>query len=149
MIHVRAMFGTCLIVLIGLVPLSLCSPAPKYTTQDLQDFYNLTNKDYFLGQLPSDTSFEIVAGLSQNVEGLPPVEVVALSHCGFKTSLSGKNCYIKINPRFNSTISELKISELHEECHIKTWRLESNDHGFLWKSCMVSLADRGAMDDLW
>ena len=104
------------------------------------------NKDYFDNKLPYTT---FVYSDIINKDG---------SHDTMADVARGTSEYhVRIDRKFNPILKIADMSLLHELCHIK---LDANGeipltvsddegHGPKFQQCMVDLASRGAMHDLW
>lgn len=116
------------------------------TNSILWDEYAQYNKDYFGDTLPYAT-IEYANLLSDEGKHdmMAQVEHRASSY------------HISIDREFNPILKTADISLLHEMCHVK---LDASGevpltvksdvaHGEKFQNCMVSLASRGAMHDLW
>ena len=104
------------------------------------------NKDYFDNKLPY-TTFEYTDIIEKDG-----------SHESMADVVRGTSEYhVRVDKRFNPILKTADISLLHEMCHIKLDAngelplTVSNDesHGPKFQQCMVDLAVRGAMHDLW
>ncbi len=98
------------------------------TTQDLQEYYQDTNYAYFENQLPKDVTIDFLN-----------TDPKAMASTSFE---SGK-FRISFNRGYRTGNRYMKLSMLHEECHIKTWG-EFDQHGPEWRACMNYLDIQGA-----
>lgn len=62
----------------------------------------------------------------------------------------GVNCKMHFNLKYVSADRIAKITLKHEMCHVKTWMRDmdslgvQNDHGRVWRACMLQLDMQGA-----
>jgi hypothetical protein len=104
------------------------------------------NKDYFDNKLPY-TTFEYTDIIEKDG-----------SHESMADVVRGTSEYhVRVDKRFNPILKTADISLLHELCHIKLdtsgelpLTVSDDDaHGPKFQQCMVDLATRGALHDLW
>jgi hypothetical protein len=105
----------------------------------LQEAYAENNDDFFLGQLPKDARIEWTAGL-RNENGHRAMGLTIMNEQG--------QFIIKIDRESNAVMRVAKFTLIHEECHVKLWTKEFDDHGFKFQSCMLDIAARGGFHDL-
>jgi len=109
--------------------------------------YEAYNEMYFLGALPKGSNHVLISAeeISCGIE----------EKCYGQTSQISRHQYvIQISPIYNDTLAQEEETMLHEMCHIRVWESHpdldaKNAHGYEWQSCMVNLADHGAMADIW
>lgn len=108
--------------------------------------YEQYNKDYFGNTLPYVTiEYTDIRDENGKHDTMANVEHRASSY------------HIRIDRQFNPILKTADISLLHEICHIRLDArgevplTESDEvaHGPKFQACMVDLAQRGAMSDLW
>ena len=116
--------------------------APKtsdYTPHqsDLELAYKDFNQMYFRDRLPKDVVIDFAES-----------NMMATT-----AKMSDGRFHIAFNERYNQSIRQARETELHEMCHIATWRALSemtseeiltNQHGRRWRSCMLQLDMQGA-----
>jgi hypothetical protein len=110
------------------------------TNVNLQAYHESYNELYFAGQLPKNVSVEW-----GNLE--------YLNDMGLTTQRRDGSFSIVIDRATNQTDKQALMTLLHEECHVELDYLERADgldvHGPAFQSCMLRLASKGAMKDLW
>jgi hypothetical protein len=109
--------------------------------EDTRQFYASTNHEYFHGSLPKDTDIEFGNNDFIALDG-------TLRHALGNTNKTGNHFTITIDRKWAPADVTLQETMLHEECHVATWKLEKDDHGKKWQSCMHDLYIQGAFDDL-
>jgi hypothetical protein len=104
--------------------------------EDLAAWYAGYNEVYFLNQLPHDVDIQWADLTDQKDMGLSDIP-------------EHGRAWMRLDRASNPVPRQAKMTELHEMCHFKVGNREFNPHGPLWRDCMVGLANKGAMDDLW
>lgn len=94
-------------------------------------WYGAFNETYFNNRLPDDTEFSF--------DGTQDMART--------TKLSDGRFKIQFNLYYLRAGQYLRLTELHEMCHIDTWD-EKPDHGKRWGACMQRLNSMGAFKDL-
>jgi len=100
--------------------------------EQLRQWYDQNNEQYFLGMLPKDTVIDY---------SLHDDEFM-----GATTKIEGK-FHISLNRKYNLAVNVAKVTLYHEECHVSTWG-EIEQHGLRWKSCMHRIENEGAFEGL-
>jgi hypothetical protein len=130
-----------------------CRPAPKLehyvavpapTSGDglpdaafFQKTYAIYNDAYFQNRLPKIIVIDLLE---------PNDKFMASTMCDD----IGVNCKMHFNLKYVSADRIAKITLKHEMCHVKTWMRDmdflgvQNDHGPIWRSCMLQLDMQGA-----
>lgn len=111
---------------------------------DPTGLYEGYNELYFMDSLPKDvlvTLDEIPSDKDEKVYG----ESYQIGRHQYMMVISSKN---------NDTLEGEEETVLHESCHLWVWEhhpdLDPKEaHGEIWQSCMLNLAEQGAMKDLW
>jgi hypothetical protein len=102
-----------------------------------QKAYAIYNDAYFDNKLPKAITIDL---LETNDE------YMASTMCDD----TGTVCTIHFNLKYVSAERVAKITMKHEMCHVKTWMKDmdslgvQNDHGKIWRSCMLQLDMQGA-----
>jgi hypothetical protein len=116
---------------------------PMYTAQDMAAFYASMNEEFFMDQLPKN----VVLQFSREIKDPDGSDDIANTFC-----LEG-HCTISVNPDYNISFNQGKMSITHEMCHVKlnmSGHIEdSNQHGPLFQECMIGIAARGGMRESW
>lgn len=102
----------------------------------LQQFYADSNEDDFLGQLPKNTHVNFG-------------DLSVINDMGMTYKRDDGSFQIVIDRKSNPVLRQAEMTELHEECHIATWKEEFDAHGIKFQQCMVDKAVHGAFHDLW
>jgi hypothetical protein len=106
------------------------------TDKQLKLWFDDLNHDYFLGQLPKDV--EVKWG-----------DLSAQNYMGLTQFFSNGEFIITVDRATHPTLSETKMTLMHEACHIKTWYVPELSHGPKFQNCMVNLATHGAFEGVW
>ena len=106
------------------------------TDKQLKLWFDDLNHDYFLGQLPKDV--EVKWG-----------DLSAQNYMGLTQFFSNGEFIITVDRATHPTLSETKMTLMHEACHVKTWYVPELSHGPKFQNCMVNLATHGAFEGVW
>lgn len=110
------------------------------TNVNLQAYHENYNDLYFAGQLPKNVTIEWG-------------NLGYLNDMGLTTQRRDGSFLIVIDRGTNQTDKQALMTLLHEECHVELDYLERADsldvHGPAFQGCMLRLAQKGAMKDLW
>lgn len=105
----------------------------------LQEWYDGYNEAYFLNALPRATA----------VFGDPGTGSMGVTFQG-EDEKGHVGIYIVVSQFWNPSPKEVRITLLHEMCHVELIHAPLfDDHGAEWEACMHRLADKGAFDGLW
>ncbi len=112
---------------------------------DLQAWYNGYNQKYFQHELPEAGSFsppDVIIDFRLNDPDKMGVTVFG--------SVDGY-IHMSFNPAFIKSTKTLRLTMLHEMCHIEGFveDVHELDHGPKWQGCMHRLANQGAFEELW
>ena len=117
-------------------------PAPSGGRVDaayMQKLYETYNEGYFHNRLPRVIAINMF-------ESNP--DFMASTMCD-----EDMNCVIQFNDTFVVSARTAQLTLLHEMCHVKMWKTDrvtfggvtiQNDHGRVWRSCMLQLDAEGA-----
>jgi hypothetical protein len=126
-----------LIKRILLILLLTALPITAQQDRHLDEWYASFNHSYFQDELPANTVI---------TRNLTDDRFMAI------TEYENGRYHIGINPKYNISSKSERINLLHEMCHIRGF-IEHDDefdqHGLKWQTCMHSLADQKAFEDLW
>lgn len=108
---------------------------PAVSITGLTLSYAGANDEYFGGKLPKNVTITLDE-----------------TNSGFMASTmvhSDGTFWIQFNPKYTAAERVANITLLHEMCHIKVWPqthddMFADDHGPLWRGCMLSLDAQGA-----
>ena len=109
----------------------------------LQRTYTAYNEQYFGDKLPKVD--DVAISLDLHDDGF-----VATTDKG----LDGEHFRIRFNMKYAAAEKFAQATLLHEMCHMKTWDKDRDfmgaweEHGKLWRSCMLTLDSEGAFRDL-
>jgi predicted SprT family Zn-dependent metalloprotease len=109
--------------------LSPCS-AVSLSTRELQTTYSEFNTMYFSDSLPANTAIDY---------GEYNIEYAATT-----TVLPDGRFHIAMNEKYVGAARFARVTILHEQCHVKTWNTEREEHGKRWRACMLQLDMQGA-----
>jgi hypothetical protein len=102
-----------------------------------QSAYAVYNDAYFQNKLPKVITIDLLE---------PNNEFMASTMC----DVAGTVCTIHFNMKYVSADRVAKLTLKHEMCHVKTWMKDmdslgvQNDHGRVWRACMLQLDMQGA-----
>jgi hypothetical protein len=105
-------------------------PTAALSVSQLQATYDSFNEEYFNNSLPKNT---VVDYGEYDDDFMGTTQVIA-----------GNRFHIALNESYTSGARNARLTLLHEQCHIKTWQQEIDEHGKRWRSCMLSLDAAGA-----
>ena len=106
------------------------SPTAALSVAQLQTTYDAFNEEYFANSLPKNT---VVDYDEYDDDFMATTQVI-----------SGKRFHIALNENYTGGARNARLVLLHEQCHIKTWGQDRDQHGKLWRSCMLQLDMQGA-----
>jgi hypothetical protein len=117
-------------------------PSPADGTTDaayLKHIYADYNEGYFQNKLTRNVVIDMLE---------PDQGNMASTYCEPDGS-----CVIHFNPKYTAAPRIADQTMLHEQCHVKTWMLDmklgqQDDHGRLWRACMINLDTQGAFREL-
>jgi hypothetical protein len=122
--------GMCLVRCEG-----LCKHKDKLATpSDLVMWFKWDNEQYFRSKLPADT------------EVIWAPELDTLDVMGRTDKVNGR-FRIRLSPKFNAGFPTMRLTLLHEACHVETWT-EDLEHGLAWHKCVARLISNRAIEDL-
>lgn len=108
---------------------------PALSPEQLSQWYAGYNDEYFSGRLPSDT---VIDYSEHDNEYMGSTDYWA----------DDKKFHISLNLKYTVAGRIALETLLHESCHIETWG-ERQEHGPLWRSCMLRLDAQGAFRKLF
>jgi predicted SprT family Zn-dependent metalloprotease len=104
---------------------------------DLVAWYAGYNQKYFGDELPKDVVLDF---------HLHDPDKMGVTIFGTQDGF----IHIEFNPEYIKSTKTLRMTLLHEMCHVQLFVEEQpDDHGPFWQSCMHRLANQKAMEDLW
>lgn len=122
---------------IALLAINRVAPAhsaPEVSVH-LTHLYESYNDSFFDGHLPN--GLRVYSG---NADG-----DMAVTHQSDEPS----EAWIEINPYYNNTPRTEALTLLHEMCHVYVAGKEFDAHGAKWQTCMHTLANQDAFDNIW
>ena len=102
----------------------------------LEKWYQGYNHKYFGDELPA----AII------------VHTLKDEHRMAETEQAGTYYEIRMNPKYEPSEQQARMTLLHEMCHVENLASPEpvfEDHGRVWQGCMHDLANEGAFEDLW
>ena len=108
---------------------------PEQPVIDLNKQYQIDNDMWFEGKLPP-----------------AHVVLVHMKDLMGQTSIDGDHVDVVLDSESNVTISTIRLTLFHEECHIEEWpgpNSTEDQHGPKWQGCMQRLAREGAFAKVW
>ena len=124
-----------------------CTPRPPQplasgfgvTTQDyLERTYKIYNEQYFGNRLTKSPRIDMSESYAMATTMCHP----------------DGTCSIQFNEKYIAAQRVADFTVLHEQCHIATWAMEfdsfgnQDEHGKLWRSCMLKLDAAGAFREI-
>lgn len=107
---------------------------PPMSEEGIADLYRQNNEQWFGNKLPKDT---IIKWANLHSEG----------RFGKSWKDSSGVFHIVLDMEFNEADVQMRITLLHEMCHVATGK-EVSEHGPLWRAKMRALLLEGAFDGL-
>lgn len=105
-------------------------PTAALSVSQLQATYDSFNEEYFNNSLPKNA---VVDYGEYDDDFMATTQVI-----------SGNRFHIALNESYTGGARNARLTLLHEQCHIKTWGQDRDQHGKLWRSCMLQLDMAGA-----
>jgi hypothetical protein len=109
------------------------SVAAVYSEAELPAVYADLNEEYFDGQLPKDAAVDFAERDDR--------------YAAMTRQIASGRFHIALNKDYVAAMETTRLAILHEDCHVKTWGQELDQHGRLWLSCMLALDAEGAFRD--
>lgn len=106
------------------------SIATAYSEVELPAVYADLNEEYFNGQLPKNAVVDYAGHDDRYVATTQQIE--------------GGRFHIALNRNYTGSMETTRLTILHEDCHIRTWGQEPDQHGRRWRACMLALDAEGA-----
>jgi hypothetical protein len=122
--------GAALLYFYGVQQYGAPSVAVAYSETDLRAVYVEFNDEYFHNTLPKDTVIDYAGHDDRYVATTRQIE-------------DGR-FHIALNKNYAGSMEAARLTILHEDCHIKTWNQEFDEHGKRWRACMLALDAAGA-----